>query len=417
MRVSLRIPIAVDSVDEPQREDHTRSVHVTWTYTLGSIVFFFVVLDAILLLTVLVNYSVSRSPIDAGLIVLILLSAVMHLRFCWFLRAGRGGGLPHLGWTAALLAPTAIAWVLGLFSPGAGLFAGIPLWMAVNVLAPLLPKASRWSAIAAAAAVTIAHPVLAASLGHPFDMLEASRSWLLLVYCALLPLMVLSGLWWWGIVVTLDRHRSIAAELAVAQERLRFASDLHDIQGHHLQVIALKSELAERMLAIDPEAAREHVHETRLIAKQALEETRSLVGGYREVDLASELENAREVLAAAGAECDLELGTLPSDAEVRRVLALVVREATTNILRHSNATRASIRLASTTDGGTINGHSLEIGNNELVSVTDAAGRAASSGLVGLQGRVAALSGRLETEVDGGFYWLRVFVPARQGAPL
>src|SRR5690606_7346418 len=210
--------------------------------------------------------------------------------------------------------------------------AALPFWMAVNVLAPLLPKVRRWAFIAVGFVITIPHPFIAASqFGNTFDLAEASRAWILFFYGASLPIMVLSSLWWWGIVVRLDRHRSTAAELAVAQERLRFASDLHDIQGHHLQVIALKSELAERMLAIDPEAAREHVHETPLSAKQALEETRSLVAGYREVDLAAELENAREVLTVAGAECELHLGELPTDAEVRRVLALVVREATTNI--------------------------------------------------------------------------------------
>src|SRR5690606_35384605 len=128
------------------------------------------------------------------------------------------------------------------------------------------------------------------------------------------------------------------------RERLRFAADLHDIQGHHLQVIALKSELAERLLDTNPDAAREHIHETRTIARQALEETRSLVYGYRDVALADELENAREVLAAAGARCELDIGVLPDDAEARRTLALVVREATTNILRHSAATKAWIRL-------------------------------------------------------------------------
>ena len=402
---------ALAPATEPQPAGQARSVHTTWTYTLGSIVFFFVVLDAILLLTSSANYSASQSPIDAALVLLILVSAGVHVRYAWFLRAGRGGGMPHLAWTIALFAPAVAAWLLGLITPHAGLFAALPLWMAVNVLAPLLPTARRWTTILCGAVLTIVHPVLAASaFGHPFNLEDASRAWLLLVYGAFLPVMVLSSLWWWEIVVKLDRHRSTAADLAVAQERLRFASDLHDIQGHHLQVIALKSELAERMLAIDPEAAREHVHETRLIAKQALEETRSLVAGYREVDLAAELENAREVLAAAGADCELELGALPADAEVRRVLALVVREATTNILRHSAATLASIRLTTSAAGST-----LEIRNDAPVEVADAATRAASSGLAGLRERVSAVNGSLDTEVDDSGFALRVFVPAKVGA--
>lgn len=406
--VTRQGPTAAGAMAEPRPSDQARGVQTTWVYTLGAIVFFFVVLDAILLLTALANYSVSRSPLDALLVALILISAGVHVRFCFFLRAGRGGGLPRPAWTVALFLPAVIAWVLGLLTPGAGLYGALPLWMSVNALAPLLPTARRWALIAFGLVLTVTHPFIAAlQFGHGFDLAEAGRAWLLLIYSATLPFMVLSSLWWWEIVVTLDRHRSVAAELAVAQERLRFASDLHDIQGHHLQVIALKSELAERMLAIDPEAAREHVHETRLIAKQALEETRSLVAGLREVDLAAELENAREVLTAAGANCDLQLGALPTDTEVRRVLALVVREATTNILRHSSATRASIRLVTTAQGST-----LEIDNNEANSITDATGQADSSGLVGLRDRVSALNGQLDTTVEGDRFALRVFVPAK-----
>ncbi|WP_234031220.1 sensor histidine kinase [Mycetocola zhujimingii] len=395
---------------EPQREQPARSVQTTWTYTLSSIIFFFVVLDAILLIVAMANYAQSRSALDAILLALLIVSAVVQVRYCWFLRVGRGGGMPRVGWTVALFAPPALAWVLGLFTPAAGLFAAFPLWMAVNAVAPLLPVTSRRAVLPAGGVVTVLHPVLASMLGHPFDTTGMSGSGLLYFYGVLLPLMILSSLWWWEIVVTLDRHRSAAAELAVAKERLRFASDLHDIQGHHLQVIALKSELAERLLAVDPEAAREHVHETRMIAKQALEETRSLVAGYREVDLAAELENAREVLTAAGADCTLQVDALPADAEVRRVLALVVREATTNILRHSAATRAAIRLTTTAESVT-----LEIENNEAAVPTDAAGRADSSGLVGLRDRVSALNGRLETDVESGRFSLRVVVPARIGA--
>ncbi|MCP2031186.1 two-component system sensor histidine kinase DesK [Okibacterium sp. HSC-33S16] len=390
------------------RPDQARSVQTTWLYTLGAIVFFFVVLDAILLLTALANYSSSRSLLDAALVALILVSAAVHVRYCFFLRVGRGGGMPRTAWTVALVVPALVAWVLGLFAGGAGLFAAIPLWMAVNAMAPLLPKAQRWTLILIGAAVTIVHPIWASvGFDNAFDVEAAGRAWLLLTYGLCLPFMVLSSLWWWEIVVTLDKHRSVAAELAVAQERLRFASDLHDIQGHHLQVIALKSELAERMLAIDPDAAREHVHETRLIAKQALEETRSLVAGLREVDLGAELENAREVLTAAGADCELQVGAMPTNPEVRRVLALVVREATTNILRHSSASTAAIRLETAAGVST-----LEIENNEPNSIADASARATSSGLAGLRDRVAAVNGTLETGSRDGHFVLRARVPGR-----
>lgn len=401
---------------EPTREfpslaGPARSVQTTWTYTLGSIVFFFVVLDAVLLGAVSTNFAATEDWRDAVLIVLVLVTSALQVRYCWFLRAGRGGGMPRAAWTVALLVPAVAAWLLGLVTPGAGLFAAVPLWMSVNAFAPLLSKARRRAVLLGAAVATVAHPLLASSVaGNPLDAAATSGAWVLLVYGAFLPAMVLSSLWWWEIVVTLDRHRSVAAELAVAQERLRFASDLHDIQGHHLQVIALKSELAERLLAVDPDAAREHLHETRLIARQALEETRSLVAGLREVDLASELENAREVLTASGADCSLTLGGLPADIEVRRVLALVVREATTNILRHSAATQAAITLTTSLDGS-----ALEIANNEAAAPTDARARTLSSGLDGLRDRVAAIGGRLVTERDGDRFALRVVVDVRTRA--
>ncbi|POH69542.1 MULTISPECIES: sensor histidine kinase [Cryobacterium] len=396
--------------ESPRPAGQARSVHTTWTYTLASIVFFFVVLDSILLGVAASNFEATEDGRDAALIVLILVCGAMHVRYCWFLRVGRGGGMPRLAWTVALIVPAVTVWLLGLATPGAGLFAAFPLWMGLNAIAPLLPRARRWTVLVGGAAVTLAHPLLASSLfGHPLEASGISGVWLLFTYGAFLPMMVLSSLWWWEIVVTLDRHRSVAAELAVAHERLRFASDLHDIQGHHLQVIALKSELAERLLSIDPDAAREHLHETRLIAKQALEETRSLVAGYRQVDLATELENAREVLTASGADCALELGVLPAGIEVRRVLALVVREATTNILRHSTASKAAITLSTNAEGST-----LEVVNNAASPATDAPGRVLSSGLTGLRDRVAAIGGHLVTESDGDTFVLRAFVAAGVG---
>jgi two-component system sensor histidine kinase DesK len=397
----------------PEGTDHGRSVHNTWLYTLGSIVFFFLFFDFILLLMMAERFTVSQDPLEAAVVIVTLLAVAMQVRYCWFLRVGREGGLPHAAWTVALVAPAAVTWVLGLVAPGASLLCAVPLWMAACLVACLLPKPQRWALLAAGVVITVGHPVLATQLsGRPLDLAGSSGGFMIAIYSATLPFMVLTSLWWWEIVVRLDRHRRIAAELAVTQERLRFASDLHDIQGHHLQVISLKSELAERLLAIDPEAAREHLHETRLIAKRALEETRSLVAGYREIALDDELENAREVLAAAGARCELRLDSLPSDAAVRSALAAVVREATTNILRHSTAT--DVRIALSTSAGT---STLEIGNDGVSDTADVAGRATSTGLAGLRDRLAALGGRLEATTDAasGRFRLRATVPVVAGA--
>lgn len=403
--------------------DSARGVHATWLYTLSSIVFVFGVLDAILLLSLSERYADDPDPLTAALGGLVLVSAITHVRYCWFLRVGRGGGLPAAGWTVALLAPAAAAWLSGLVAPGGALLGAFPLWIAICLVAALLPNPARWGLIVVGAVLTVCHPLLVTALtgGSP-QLLTGPGAGALYVYGLVLPFMILTSLWWWQIVVELDRHRRTAGELAVTQERLRFASDLHDIQGHHLQVISLKSELAERLLAIDPDAARENLHEVRLIAKQALEETRRLVAGYREVALDDELENAREVLAAAGARCDLRVGELPTDAATRSVLASVVREATTNILRHSEAAHVRIALAASADAVTLevenDGVAGGAGSADPAESVDRAelagstGRVPGSGLAGLRDRLAAVGGRLEAGVvpPGDRFVLRARVP-------
>ncbi|MFT2816738.1 sensor histidine kinase [Leifsonia sp. A12D58] len=396
-----------------------RSVHTTWAYTLSSIVFFFVVLDIWPIIVAVQEFVLTRSALDALLMVLVLITAGIHVRYCWFLRVGRGGGLPHIAWTVALVTPAASIWILGLFRPSSAMLLGIPLWLSLCLIACLIPRPRRRVLLSIGFVLLLGHPAMSYVISGTTTTVFSDRgSWMLAFYGLVLPAMLLSSLWWWEIVVKLDRHRSTAAELAVTQERLRFAADLHDIQGHHLQVIALKSELAERMLTIDVEAARVHIHETRLIAKEALEETRLLVAGYRDVALDDELENAREVLTAAGTHCELTVDPLPTDVDLRRALGMTVREATTNILRHSDATHATIEFRSTADR-----HTLEISNDGVVHAPSTGddfardgsprdgSRVAGSGLVGLRDRVTAVGGTLTTAAAGGRFTLVGQVPA------
>lgn len=404
---------------EPAREP-ARSVHTTWLYTLSSIVFFFGFLDLIVMLsmveTVLNLRSAPQVPLTVAILVLTAVATATQLRYCWFLRVGRGGGLPHPGWTAALIVPAALVWIGGLFAPGEPLVAAVPLFAAASLIAVLLPKPQRRLVLLVGVVLTIAHVVLTTALESrmmPDD--GRSSSFMVGIFAVMLPIMLLTSLWWWEVVVQLDRNRRTAAELAVTQERLRFASDLHDIQGHHLQVISLKSELAERLLEIDPAAARELVHETRMIAKEALEETRSLVAGYRQVAFDDELENAREVLTASGAACELRIGALPGSAAAQSALASVVREATTNILRHSEATTVTIALEVT--GGRC---ALRIANDGISGpdatapnpARSAGPRTPGSGLAGLRDRLAAVGGTLDTRADAsaGTFELTATVP-------
>lgn len=384
--------------------DQTRSVHTTWLYTLASMVFFVGFLSILATLLLLESYLFSRDPLLLAAIALQFVSTATAIRYCWFLRSARGGGLPQLGWTLALVVPAAALWILGLFTTPVSPAPSTALWVATCLIACLVPQVWRWPLLGVGALVTVAQLVLAAAIaGIPVLSTLSPSLWSWGLLGVLFPFMLLSALWWWEIVVELDRHRRMAGDLAVAQERLRFASDLHDIQGHHLQVISLKAELAERLLPRDPEAARANIHEVQVIAREALEETRALVAGYRQVTLDDELENAREVLTASGAQCRLRIDDLPTDAATRAALASIVREATTNILRHSSAKNVDIVLARAESGWTMSV------TNDGVQPTDAA--SPGSGLAGLRERLSPIGGTLDTDIGDARFTLRVSVPS------
>jgi two-component system sensor histidine kinase DesK len=208
----------------------------------------------------------------------------------------------------------------------------------------------------------------------------------------------------------LGQARDEIARLAVNDERLRFARDLHDLLGHSLSVIALKSELAGRLLPGRPADAAEHVRDIEAVSRRSLAEVREAVAGYRRPTLPGELAGARATLQAAGIEvqADPPPAALPPDAEA--VLAWAVREGTTNVLRHAGAQRVRIALA------------VEGADARLELVDDGGGpegeRApgTGTGLAGLAERVARVRGRLDAAPDpaGGFR-LSVSVPLEAGA--
>jgi two-component system sensor histidine kinase DesK len=203
--------------------------------------------------------------------------------------------------------------------------------------------------------------------------------------------------------------REEVGRLAVSEERLRFARDLHDLLGQSLTVIAVKAELAERLLDRDAPAAAEHVTDIKVVARNALNEVREAVGGYRQPTLAGELSGARMALEAAGIAARLEGGDASMDPEVEAVLAWAVREGTTNVIRHSGA--SSCRIA------------VEPGEQAMsAEVTDDGGHAdepdgTGTGLAGLRERVERLAGRLEAgPIPGGGFRLRVTVPVQVRTP-
>jgi two-component system sensor histidine kinase DesK len=196
--------------------------------------------------------------------------------------------------------------------------------------------------------------------------------------------------------------REEVARLAVSEERLRFGRDLHDLLGHSLSVIAVKAELAERLLPGDVESATHHVTELKTVARSALGEVREAVSGYRRPTLVSELAGARMALEAAGIEARLESSDVPLPADVEAVLAWAIREGTTNTIRHSGAHRCRIVVAP----------EPTLARAEVIDDGDAeCPDPAGNGLAGLRERVELLAGRLEAgPVPGGGFRLAVSVP-------
>jgi two-component system sensor histidine kinase DesK len=197
--------------------------------------------------------------------------------------------------------------------------------------------------------------------------------------------------------------RAQIARLAVADERLRFARDLHDLLGHSLSVIALKSELAGRLLGRDPERAAAEVAEIERVTREALVEVREAVTGYRRMTLADELAGARIALSAAGIEATVEREKVTLPPESESVLAWAVREGATNVIRHSGARRCAIRV------------SAGLADVAVEVVDDGAGSAVNgggSGLAGLAERARQHGGRVEAAPgSAGGFRLRVSVPA------
>ncbi len=203
----------------------------------------------------------------------------------------------------------------------------------------------------------------------------------------------------------------LAAAEAVAEERLRFARDLHDLLGHSLSSITLKSELAGRLLPANPEKAAAELHDIEGVARRALREVREAVAGYRQPTLDRELYGAREMLEAAGIACRIEheVGVLPNTIDA--VLAWAVREGVTNVIRHSRAKRCEIRVKR--DAEEIRAEIIDDGRGSSAGRN---GTTTGSGLSGLAERVAKSGGDFEARSlpEGGFR-LRVSLPLRDGA--
>ena len=187
--------------------------------------------------------------------------------------------------------------------------------------------------------------------------------------------------------------------LAKVAERERIARDLHDLLGHTLSLIVLKSELASRLSATQPERAAEEIRDVERISREALAQVRAAVRGYRSVGFESELRQAREALETAGIAVEARVEQPQLSAMQESVFAMALREAVTNIVRHAHATICRLSLRQ-------NGRycELEIADNGRGGALEE-----GSGLSGMRERVEALGGILERDGSNGTL-LRIRVP-------
>ena len=199
--------------------------------------------------------------------------------------------------------------------------------------------------------------------------------------------------------VALQLSHDEVRRLAATAERERIGRDLHDLLGHTLSLITLKLELSRKLLDRDHDAARREITETEEVARHALAEVRSAVTGFRAADLAAELASARLLLESSGVALGYDPPP-PLSPELERPLALVLREAATNIARHAGASQAQVGFAR--EGGSLRMRIVDDGRGGI----DGEG----NGLAGIRERVRALGGSLAIASTRGGTSLEIVVP-------
>ncbi|GAA1960223.1 sensor histidine kinase [Catenulispora subtropica] len=294
---------------------------------------------------------------------------------CWQCAHWEEGARPAVA-GSALVASYAVAWAIAITHRNP--MEGIAFCLSAALVTSVPPLARwRWSVLAMALAVL---PV--AVLGDAKAVVGVAA-----MMAAAIGLFR-GNRFGFGLYLEIDQARRATADLAVMRERYRFATDLHDIQGQALHVSRLKLQLADKLLDKDPALARAHVREAEQLITETIAETRRLAYGERGVTLAGELANSESLVRAAGIELDVK-GRAPVGHPLDDLFALVVREATTNLLRHAHAEHVLV----------------EWGPDSVRIVNDGVrdGMQGLSGLARLGERFAARGGILKTScADGTF---------------
>ncbi|WP_236567942.1 MULTISPECIES: sensor histidine kinase [unclassified Nocardiopsis] len=316
---------------------------------------------------------------------------------------GRRDPDPRVYWASLALT---VAGAAALHTPLYSMFL-IALWWAVGVF-----TAKRRLGIPVSLGLAVLPWLLL-----PLDPTDAPVAvhlvmWVLSVAWALLMASgTMASLWLWDITNDAVRGQAARAQLAVTEERLRFARDMHDLLGHSLSALAVKAELASRLAERAPERAAAEMTEVHELARKALQQVRSAVSGYREIDLAGEVDAVRAVLAANGTRVSVSGldGLAPAPAPAA-LAAWVVREGGTNVLRHSEAGECRIAFTPTLDASGQRTLVVEV-SNDGVRGNGAGKESSGNGLAGLSERVSMGGGNLSATRtrDGGFL-LRAVIP-------
>lgn len=379
----------------------SRGIAATWWYTCAGVLFFAVVLVLVWVSALAdAGYSgASVAVVGIGGLVWVLAMVPIILEYY----RSRSDGVPSSRWRRAVV-PLVVAAAFGVVAgvaTGVWIIAVLPL---VEMLAMLKwAPGVRRRVVLAATALLGALWFIDARFTFPPD--AGASWWLVGFYSTALPAMTVLSLWWWDVLVTLDRARASEARLGATQERLRVATDVHDLQGHHLQVIALQLELAERLLQTDAGEALAHLRAARASVDEARQGTRDLATRFRSVSLGDELANAVDLLRAAGTAAEATVDP-DADGAPASVLGPVIRETTTNALRHGGGAWARLSLA-------------RAGTSWRFEFSNDTGDAAEhdgpggAGLEGIGRRVAEAGGALEVRRGKQAFTVVVTVPSQQ----
>ncbi|MFB8189504.1 sensor histidine kinase [Microbacterium sp. NPDC055988] len=381
----------------PGARQLSRGVTATWWYTASAVVMFEVALVAAWTLVMLAIDRQGFSALVVGGGGLLWSASTLPLLADYRHRLDAEPGVRWL----RLAVPFLVAVVYGVAAGavvGSWQLALMPIVQSLVLLN--WQRGVRYKVVIAATIVLAAVAVVDSTL----DVSDEIPLLVPVVYTVFLPVMTVTSLWWWDVLITLDRARASEARLAATQERLRVATDVHDLQGHHLQVIALQLELAERLLPTDPDAGMEQLRAARVSVDEARQGTRDLATRFRSVPLGDELANARDLLTAAGLDVESAIDA-DADAAPASALGPVIRETTTNVLRHGGGRHARLLLARTGDAWR-----YEIANDVIAGAeTEHDG----SGLEGVQRRIEEAHGSLEVRRDAEEFVVVVTVPTRE----